>query len=131
MLPSYAEGMVSAYICINAETYDLHIETDCAYTMIISPLCASGINANGKYVFEFEWKGEDEMIQLILNQRSTVYYNGHGIGHRQKVLRNKVYGSGGDFWNIISYENKKLFNHIICSLKNCCDRPYSLNEYLT
>lgn len=114
-LPSFAKGMVSAYICHNAQSYDRHIETDCTYTMIISPMCGPGLNDTEIYVFEFEWNGESDMIQLLMNQGTIVYYNGHGIGHRQI---NKVSGSVGNFWNISSYANQKLFNHIICSMKN-------------
>lgn len=49
----FNEGMVCAYICNDAQTFDRHIEKDCSYTMIGSPIAKDNINVMGKFVFEF------------------------------------------------------------------------------
>lgn len=65
---SFKEGMTSANVCENAQTLDSHTEVDCAYTMIISHLCAPGLNDKLMYMFEFEWNGKDQQILLQLTQ---------------------------------------------------------------
>ena len=58
---SFLEGMVTAFVCKNAQTKQVHFEKDCSFTLIGSPFATDRINTMGEFVFEFEWK-QDEFI---------------------------------------------------------------------
>ena len=112
------EGMVCAYVCLNAQTYISHTELDCAYTMIVSPLCALGLNDYITHAFEFQWNGNDNLIEILMTQGSTIYYSGYGISHRQKSLfYSNDTNRGTYFWNISSYANKRLFDNAMATFR--------------
>ena len=115
-MESFTEGMVSAFICQNAESHQKHTERDCAYTLIVSPMCASGLNHDLEYLFEFHWNGSDGMLQILLNRGTTIYFSAYGITHRQVSLKTDTRcNKGGEFWNICSYANKHLFENVMTS----------------
>ena len=119
-MTSFQEGMVSGYICQNACTLQPHTEKDCSYTLIISPLCHSGLNDLVGYVFELQWNGPEEQINILLNQGTYIYFLGYGITHRQVHLDNHTGNAvNHDFWNISSYANKHLFDNVMKSLRRC------------
>lgn len=112
----FNDGMATGYICKNAQTYVPHTEKDCAYTMIIVPMCGCDTNIRSNYVFEFEWNGSIRMLKICLKPGTVLYYSGYGITHRQ--LKSRCSGCSDlchDFFNLSSYGNKHLFENVMKS----------------
>lgn len=116
--PDY--GMASVYVCENAKTKQFHTEMDCAYTMIISPKFHDTVDSNNPFSFQFLCDGEasgGKIIEILLSQGTTIYYNGYGICHHQTCLQdNSSTKKTNIFWNISCYTNKRLFDHTIQSM---------------
>ena len=107
--------MVTVYICENAHTLQFHTERDCAYTMILSPICDYSLNKQHNYVFEFQLNINNNILQIHLEKGTVLYYNGYGINHRQVPL--KCDSKDVEFWNLSCYANKRFFSNVMASLK--------------
>ena len=110
-LHSFLRGMMTGFACCNARTKFLHIEKDCAYTMIAVPLGKDGINSTDNFRFEFNIRtGKSVVIQL--QQGTVLYYTGFGIRHRQL----SVIDEGDEmFWNLSTYANKRFYENVLKS----------------
>ena len=117
-IPIYNEGMVSAFICNNAQTRKKHWEKDSSYTMIASPYSDGGVNRYGFFAFEFEWnRHTGGCLKLKLKPGTVFYYTGCFIMHRQ-VSQIDLGRNFCDFncWNLSSYTNKRLYDNVKKSL---------------
>ena len=119
---SSKHGVWQSQICVNAQTSELHTETDCTYTIIGVP------NQNTKALPK---RRKDNLFLLHLNDNnvfaipmlpSTYFmFSGLYITHRQN--------SGGFsianrelFFNVSSYGNQHLFNHLRCTFIRKVDK---------
>ena len=111
------EGMVTAFICRNAQTRRMHCERDCSYTLIAIPHCIGDINKRGSYVFQFQCNTE-KIINVKLFPGTVLYYTGNGIMHRQISLKDRGRGIYDfNFWNLSSYSNSAFFYKSISSFR--------------
>ena len=106
--------------------------------MIVSPLCAEGVNEFISHVFEFTWNGAEGMMQILLSQGTILYYSGYGISHRQVSMNghgnshvcatssNCIFGDNQTtFWNLSSYANKRLFDNFMESFRRIRELIFS------
>ena len=114
----FNEGMVSEFVCHNAQTCEKHIEKDCSYTMIGSPITSDDINTGGNFLFEFEWNADGGMIQVKLGPGNVLYYSGFAIMHRQISFIDKGRNfCDYNFWNLSTYANKRFYSNVMMSFK--------------
>ena len=120
-IKSLNDGMVSAFICENAQTKTINYEKDCSFTIIGIPIGIGRFNCDGKFVFVFwwncmSWGNQKSLIQVKLVQGTVLYYTGYGIMHRQiSLLDNGTDATHYNFWNVSSYANKRLYDNVIRS----------------
>jgi hypothetical protein len=105
-------GCWQSSICINAETKSFHNEHDCTYTLIAIP-DQDFFNTKSKdeeYNFIFKLS-PDNMVHIDLIAGISFIFSGHFLTHRQsKKCCDESLNSV--FYNIASYGNKRLFNHL-------------------
>ena len=106
-------GIWKSVFCINARTSTFHTEDDCSYTVITVP--KQELKAEGKdYHFLFKLNSE-QSISLNMNKPLTFMFSGKCLTHKQSTFED---GNDIDntFYNFATYTNKKIFNHVKCSL---------------
>ena len=103
------EGLWQTSMCVNAETNDYHIESDCTYTMIHVP---KQVRKQPKRKFQFNFKfSNDVMYSISLNTGTSILFSGQYITHRQSCnLMDQI--DDDTFFNFSSYGNGKLYRHI-------------------
>ena len=108
-------GCWNAFLYVDGRTEQLHTERDCAYTLITVPLqvVKADIPLCHKPLFLFKLGDSDQLVLPLLTNTSFLY-NGNFVTHRQAY---DPKGNPGDrsFYNISSYGNQKIFNHLRCT----------------
>lgn len=109
---STAGGMWQSSICINAKTTVFHTESDCTYTLCKIPnqTLAHDKNIDYQRMF-FIQLNENETIAIPLVLNLTFVFTGMFITHRQHCHDYSNH-DGSVFINLISYGNKRIFDHI-------------------
>ena len=109
---SSKHGVWQSQICVNAQTSELHTEKDCTYTIIGIP------NQNMKALPK---RRKNNLFLLHLNKNNVFaipmlpqtyfMFSGLYITHRQNSggfsIANKE-----SFFNVASYDNQQLLNHL-------------------
>ena len=111
-MSSITDGCWQTSICIDAETKEFHTEHDCTYTLISIPLQKTQkcIHQTIKYNFLFNLTSK-QSINIALKPGISFIFSGLFLSHRQ----NKSKGHNTEeetFFNMASYGNKRLFNHL-------------------
>ena len=107
-----SSGCWNVFLYVNGRTNLLHTEKDCAYTFITVPNQSREKNTQlkNKLMFIFKISEEQQLMLPLCNDLSFVY-NGKFATHCQAC-----YPDTNDvdkaFFNILSYGNEKLFNHL-------------------
>ena len=115
VITSLFDGMLSAYVCENAQTKCIHTEKDCAYTLIAVPCTTNRLCRKGMFVFQFECTS-NTTIQIRLKSGTRLYYSGYGIRHRQISLTDNAQNKGNlNFWNLSSFANRDLYSKAMSS----------------
>ena len=97
-------------MCVNDVTAKFHVENDCTNTVIVVPKQPIIENNNTEYKFVFQ-------IQQYMNLSFKLKYGlsfmfiGKYLTHRQQCSKPSV-ANKDLFFNIASYRNKHLFNHL-------------------
>ena len=110
----------SIWLCENARTEQFHQELDSSYTMISVPYYDNNISkqCSVKYKFQFRWCLSNDSnttgIDFILEEGTSLFYNGLGLFHRQ--LPNSLDFESSTFWNFSMYHNERLWNTIYQSI---------------
>ena len=109
---SIHDGCWQTSICIDAQTKQYHTEHDCTYTFITVPkqLQSKSPPSTIKYDFLFKLTAK-QSINLSLKAGVTFIFSGLFLSHRQNKSKEE---STKDevFFNMASYGNKRLFNHL-------------------
>ena len=105
-------GFWNTMLYYNGTTSKLHTEKDCAYTMITVPKQKGSASRNhsNKPMFLFKLNKKNQLM-IPLASGVDFVYNGQCITHRQSCVSNDK-NTENAFYNISSYANGKLFNHI-------------------
>lgn len=115
-ISSSKNGCWQTSVCINAQTSDFHIEKDCTYTLISIPRQEYFKSTTKKDAFNFIFKlSKTEMVNIELVPSLSFIFSGLFLTHRQNK-KNQNTSSNDVFFNIASYGNKCLFNHLRKSL---------------
>ena len=103
-------GCWNSFLFVDGKTDNFHRENDCAYTFITVP---KQNLTKGKHILEqthFLFQiNEDKKLSLPLIDDITFLYNASFLTHRQSYFHNQ---NDNHFYNISSYANDKLFNHL-------------------
>ena len=111
-LPSSKNGCWQTSICINAQTNQFHNENDCTYTLISIPYQTYFSRPSKKDRYHFIFKlSNTELIHLNFIPGVSFIFSGLFLTHRQNKNNNNTL-SNDVFYNIASYGNKRLFNHL-------------------
>ena len=106
------DGCWQTSLCVNATTDEFHNEDDCTYTLITIPRQKS-IEDNktcNNYHFLFHLTGKKN-LNIPLYPGVSFLFSGAFLTHRQHRIEH-VLSSNDIYFNIASYGNKRLFNHI-------------------
>ena len=105
------------WICLNAHTCKYHQDNDASYSLICVPFnnpnnCTGYKSLRGEYEFEFCWdENFESKVKICLNPGVGIFFLGCICNHRQNVIKE------GLFINYASYQNKRLYSSLICSIK--------------
>jgi len=108
-----SHGFWNTMLYVNGCTDGLHTEKDCTYTLITVPQQSFTISSKAlreQPMFIFKLKDKQQLI-LPLVRGMTFVYNGRFMTHCQEYSR-QVEDKGPPFFNISSYGNEKIFNHL-------------------
>ena len=107
-----SSGCWNAFLYVDGRTEQLHTERDCAYTLITVPIQVvdSDLPLYQKPLFLFQLAENNQLILPLLSNTSFVY-NGNFVTHRQ-AYNPKCNTGSRRFYNISSYGNQKIFNHL-------------------
>ena len=110
--PSSKNGCWQTSICVDAQTSHFHTENDCTYTLISVPdqVCFKSSANSNNYSFIFKLSNT-ELINLNLIPGVSFIFSGMYLTHRQNKNRDET-STNDVFFNVASYGNKRLFNHI-------------------
>jgi hypothetical protein len=111
-VPTTQSGLWQSQLCINAETSVIHTEKDCCYTLISVPNQEFDCN---KTAFKFCFN-EDNSISLNLVKNVSFIFSGVFLSHKQ-VRNNLKEKEGVSFFNLASYGNGRLYNHLCKSFE--------------
>ena len=105
-------GYWNTMLYFNGTPSKLHTDKDCSYTLITVPKQMSAVSKNHRNqpMFLFKFNDKDKHIIPLASGVSFVY-NGQCITHRQLCVSNNK-DTENKFYNISSYANGKLFNHL-------------------
>ena len=91
---------------------DFHIERDTAYTIISVPNQVIKTNRLADEYACFKYKITESLeISLPMVTNLCFMYNANFLMHRQEYVAD-LSPDGNRFYNISSYANEKLFNHL-------------------
>ena len=109
-------GIWMATIALNAQTSQFHSENDCTYTLVTVPRQCVRMNKGNNFERVFLIKlNEDNIFGIPLTHSLSTVFSGNFITHRQHI-DSRCYNDGSLFYNIVSYGNQRLYNHIRKSL---------------
>ena len=112
------DGCWQSSLCVDAVTGEFHNEQDCTYTLISVPKQET-IESNkkcNKYHFLFKLT-ENRRLNIALHPGVSFIFSGALLTHRQHSVENNTM-KNEQFFNVASYGNKRLFNHIKKSFNN-------------
>ena len=119
---TYDDGFWNCFMFVDGKIEDFHTEKDCSYTFITVPqqILHSNLTENEKPKFVFKIDEERELFLPLVNGVSFLY-NATFLTHRQTY--NAVLKKDEPrFYNISSYSNEKLFNHLRLSFKRMINK---------
>ena len=106
-----SSGLWNCSLCISCQTEDLHTENDFTYTVINTPA-----QTNNMVVANFLFELQDSLtIGIKLEPGLSFIFSGKYLTHRQAIDDRTI--NHGDFVNLASYGNKRLYNHIKSTIK--------------
>ena len=110
-VPTTSCGCWNSFLYVNGRTEELHTEQDCAYTLIAVPpqKLNKDIPLSSRPVFLFQL-GIKEQLMIPLVTNASIVYNGKFVTHRQAY--NPIMNTGDNYFNLSSYGNQKIFNHL-------------------
>ena len=105
-------GCWQTSICVNATTGKLHSENDCTYTLISVPKQNINFSERNVHKYHFLFSLTDKKkLNLPLLPGVSFVFSAAFLTHRQHQNdMNKA--NEESFFNIASYGNKRMFNHI-------------------
>ena len=106
------DGFWNAFLFVDGRTENFHTEHDCAYTLITVPkqYMKTDLNLSDRPHFIFKID-EDRDLYLPLTPHLSFIYNATFLTHRQSYTP-LLDDDQPRFYNISSYSNEKLFNHL-------------------
>ena len=107
-------GCWNSFIFVNGRTHKFHRENDCAYTCITVPkqFINKGEHVKQRPAFIFKIDEEQE-LSIEMSDDLSFFYNASFLTHRQSYTHADEKGIDADtFFNVSSYANEKLFNHL-------------------
>ena len=111
------DGCWNSFLFIDTRTESFHRENDCAYTMITVPNQHMDREKHPSQQPAFIFKiNEQQNITLPLTSDVTFFYNASFLTHRQSYTPTETKDSH-KFFNISSYANEKIFNHLLLSFE--------------
>ena len=114
-------GMWQSSICVNGQTTNLHTENDCTYTIITVPEQSKEENTVDDYIFLFQIK-KGETIGIKMWDGISFMFSGKYLSRRQ-AHNETTTTKNSLFFNIASYGNEMLYNHI----KRTINRKSTMN----
>ena len=112
LLPIKDSCCWNMYICCNAQTKEFHSENDVGYTLISVPnQNIPSFKKTPTFLFKLN---ERKDIGLELTNEISFLYSGLFLEHRQAMTSDQ--DKKIPFYNVSSYSNRKLFNHLKKSL---------------
>ena len=108
-------GLWNCSLCISCQTEELHTENDFTYTVITTP-AQENTDVVVNFLFELQ---EKSTIGIQLDPGLSFIFSGKYLTHRQ-VIDDRT-KNNGDFVNIASYGNQRLYNHIKTTINRICD----------
>ena len=106
-----SQGLWNCSLCISCQTEDFHTENDFTYTVINTP--EQEMNGVG-VTFLFHLQDKLNFGIELLPGLSFVF-SGKYLTHRQSIDDKTI--DSGEFINIASYGNQRLYNHIKSTIK--------------
>ena len=105
-------GCWQTSICVNATTGKFHSENDCTYTLISVPKQTTTTKEGNIYNYHFLFSlTSKKKLNIPLYPGISFVFSAAFLSHRQH--RNQLTNSMDEsFFNVASYGNKRLFNHI-------------------
>ena len=104
-------GLWMSTICVSCQTKYLHTENDFTYTVITTPE-QEVIQQQSLFVFELKNK---YTLGIELEAGLSFIFSGKYLTHRQVLPDSN--SNEGNFINIASYGNQRLYNHIKSTVK--------------
>ena len=102
-------------MCVNAETAEFYVESDCNYTLIhVARQLYPTKAAKCQFIFKLT---EELNVSIPMAIGTSILFSGQFLSHRQSQPHTSIVGDDV-FYNFQSYENLRLFRHI----KNSFDR---------
>ena len=106
-----SSGLWNCSLCISCQTEELHTENDFTYTVINTPA-----QVKNETEVNFSFQLQDKLtIGIQLEPGFTFIFSGKYLTHRQSKNDKSV--NDGEFVNIASYGNQRLYNHIKSTIK--------------
>ena len=111
------DGAWQSPVCVNTSLSILYTECDCTYAMISIPLQKIKRSKKSKMDSMFIFRlNKDSTISLPLQSGLSFVFSGLFLTHRQNYP-NHLQNNQETFYNVASYGNTKLFNHLRCSFQ--------------
>ena len=109
---SSENGCWNSILNVDGCTDMYHTESDCSYTFLTVPkqVVDKSLTVADKPVFLFKVTQNVQLLIPLCNDLSFVY-NSHFLTHRQSYNPHEV-SSDVRFYDITSYSNEKIFNHL-------------------
>ena len=109
-------GILNTHLCLNAQTKVPHTENDTSYTIISVPNQTHFLAPTKTQKNSFEFHINDEKVLVIpMAVGSLICYSGFLLTHRQHITNTP--NDTNPFLNIVSYNSKRLFSHILKSIE--------------
>ena len=114
-LPEF--GFLNCHVCFNAETEIQHTECDSSYTLITVPVQPITEGKGASYnngVFQFV-VNKNEIVTLQMKPGVSFCYSGFLLTHWQQIYKKS--SSHPDFVNIVTYNSRMFFEHLMESFR--------------
>ena len=106
-----SSGSWNCSLCISCQTEELHTENDFTYTEINTPTQEkNGVTVN--FLFELQ---NNSIFGIQLQPGLSFIFSGKYLTRRQSIDDKTT--DDGEFINIASYGNQRLYNHIKSTIK--------------
>ena len=103
-------GLWETTVAVNGHTLNFHVEEDASYTVVSVPNQCNDKKRNREYRFIFQLK-QQVNICMTMKYGLVFMYSGKFLTHRQQCT-NPCAPKEELFFNLVSYSNKRLYNHI-------------------